>query len=55
MNWILVITVVVNGQVLHPDKSKYPTRESCQQVLKVIEQHPMFKEYGGKAVCEKAS
>jgi hypothetical protein len=52
MTWVLLITVLVNGQVLHPDKATFKTKADCMEVLKVVEQHPLFKQYGGKAVCE---
>jgi hypothetical protein len=53
MTWILVITVLVNGQVMHPDKATFKTRQACIDARKVVEQHPLFKQYEGKAVCEK--
>lgn len=55
MNWVLVITVLVNGQVMHPDKVKFATKEECLTVLRLVEQHAEFKQYKGKAACEKSS
>jgi hypothetical protein len=53
MTWVLVITALVNGQVIHADKVRYPTKEACMEVLKQAEQHPMFKAYNAKGACEK--
>jgi hypothetical protein len=55
MTWVLLITAIVNGQVIYPDKVKFATKEACLQVLHQVEQHPTFKAYSGKASCEKAS
>jgi hypothetical protein len=55
MSWVLIITALVNGQLVQADRSTYKTKEECLHVLKIVEEHPLFKQYGGKAVCEKAS
>jgi hypothetical protein len=53
MTWVLIITVLVNGQVMQADRTTYKTQKECLYVLKLVEAHPLFKQYGAKASCEK--
>ena len=53
MTWILVITALVNGQVVQADRTTYKTEAECRRVLDVVKAHPLFKQFGAKASCEK--
>jgi hypothetical protein len=53
MKWLLIVTAVVNGQPYRTDPVPFPSKEECLHVLKIVEQHPQFKQYGAKASCEK--
>lgn len=55
MTWVLVITALVNGQVYNASRVTYKTKIECLKVLKQVEQHPLFKQYSGKASCERST
>jgi hypothetical protein len=55
MTWVLIVTALVNGQVLHADKTSFKTKGECLTVLKLLEQNELFKAYNAKAICEKGS
>ena len=55
MNWVLVVTLLINGQPHTADKLTFKTKETCLDIAKQIEKLELVKAYDGKASCEKAS